>query len=96
MRMASMPFRYQTPRMATKVHRNHFESELSQKPHKPFEFDTMETTFNRFKRLTTRLKAAQKQTGVYRFAIINALRRSRRTYTTYDDLTEVPEYDEQD
>jgi hypothetical protein len=92
--MASTPLEYQTPRIATKVHRNHFASERSQTPHKPFDLNTVQHTYDSIKRLTARLKAAQKQTGVYRFAIINALRRSRRTYTTYDDLTEIPEYEQ--
>jgi hypothetical protein len=91
--MASTPLKYQTPRMATKVHRNHFASERSEMDSKPFDLNRIEHTYDSIKRLTARLKAAQKQTGVYRYAIINALRRSRRTYTTYDDLTEIPEYE---
>jgi hypothetical protein len=92
--MAPTPLRYETPRVAMKVHRNHFASDGSQTRSMPFDVNTIQNTDESIKRLTARLRAAQKQTGIYRFALINALRRSRRTYTTYDDLSQIPDYEE--
>lgn len=73
------------PKVSTMAYRNHFAPHGAVRPIEIFHSQTMDGTRLSTKSNVAALNALRMETGPYRFAIVNAMKRTDRTYQTYDD-----------